>query len=190
MPTPAQDLSFFQAGLESLEAYLLSGELFWPLTLRQAQGSAGDLPPQIGDRSRLTVGGMLLAGKRIEARAAGDWPRLSVRLEAVRTKWRSAWERKAGREVHARLDLWKNYLEDARQNSDPGVYSQQVQWRVMLQLLGGELSAPPRELEAVRSLDAILRTAWLPGAFVWEADLSAVFPEPDYWFLYGRLKSF
>ncbi len=52
MPTPAQDLSFFQAGLESLETYLLSEGLFWPL--------AGDLP-------RLTVGGMLLAGKRIEA---------------------------------------------------------------------------------------------------------------------------
>jgi hypothetical protein len=176
MPTPAQDISFFQAGLESLEAYLLSEELFWPLT--------GNLP-------RLTVGGMLLAGKRIEVRAAGGWTRLSVRLEAVRTKWRSAWERKAGREVHARLDLWKGYLEEvARKSPDPGLYSQQVRWRVMLQLLGDEFSAPPRELEAVRGLDAILRTAWLPGAFVWEAGLSCAFPEPGYWFLYGKLKSF
>jgi hypothetical protein len=113
MPALTQDLSYFQAGMESLEAYLLSEELFWPLT--------GDLP-------RLTIGGMLLAGKRLEVRAeAGEWMSLSDSLDAVCMKWRSAWERKAGREIHARLDLWKNYLEELRQDFDPGVYSNQVQ---------------------------------------------------------------
>jgi hypothetical protein len=174
MPTLAQDLSYFQAGMESLEAYLLSEELFWPLS---------------GNLARLTLGGMLLAGKRLEARAeAGEWLPLAARLDAVRSKWRSAWERKATREVHARLDLWNNTLEEFRQNSDPGVYSQQVQWRVMLQLLGGGFLIPPHDLEALSGLDAILKSLWLPGAFVWEADLSAAFPEPDYWFLYGKLK--
>jgi hypothetical protein len=174
MPTLAQDLSYFQAGMESLEAYLLSEELFWPL--------AGNLP-------RLTLSGMLLAGKRLEVRAeAGEWLPLLTRLEAVRSKWRSAWERKAAREVHARLDLWKNYLEEFQQNLDPGVYSQQVQWRVMLQLLGGGLLIPPHDLETLNGLDEILKAFWLPGEFVWEADLSAAFPEPDYWFLYGALK--
>jgi len=175
MPTLAQDISYFQAGIESLEAYLLSEELFWPLA---------------GDQPRLTIGGMLLAGKRLKVRAeAGMWVALLARLEAVRSKWRSAWERKAGREIHARLILWKNFLDELRQNSDPGVYSQQVQWRVMLQLLGGGLLIPPHELEALSGLDAILKTFWIPGAFVWEADLSPAFPEPDYWFLYGKLKA-
>jgi hypothetical protein len=175
MPALTQDLSYFQAGMESLEAYLLSEELFWPLT--------GDLP-------RLTIGGMLLAGKRLEVRAeAGEWMSLSDSLDAVCMKWRSAWERKAGREIHARLDLWKNYLEELRQDFDPGVYSNQVQWRVMLQLLGGGFLIPPHQLDALSGLDATLKTFWLPGAFVWEADLSTVFPEPDYWFLYGKLKS-
>jgi hypothetical protein len=154
-----KDSAYFQEGMESLEAYLLSSELFWPLKANQP---------------RLTVGGMLLASQRLRARlSSAEWGSRAEQLDRVRLKWRSAWERKAGREVHARLDLWRNFLDDVRQ-SEPGagMYPQQVEYRV----------------EAVDALDRLLHTLWLPGAFVWDADLSGVFPEPEFWFLYGRLK--
>jgi hypothetical protein len=169
-----RDLSYFKAGLESLEPYLLSNEMFWPL---------GE------DRLHLTLGGMLLTGKRLNVGPIQDeWPALSARLDALRSRWRAAWERKSGREFHSRIDLWRNYLQEVREGSDPAYYAQQVQWRVMLQLLGSEFSVSTQESETVTALDQILKSIWLPGIFVWDAGLSAAFPEQEYWYLYGRLK--
>jgi hypothetical protein len=175
MSTLEKDIAYFQEGMESLEAYLLSDELFWPLQASQP---------------RLTVGGMLLASQRLRVRLSfGDWGSRVAQLDRVRLKWRSAWERKAAREVHARLNLWQNFLDDIRRSeSDAGMYSQQVECRVMLQLLRDELTVPVPDLEAVDALDRLFRTMWLPGVFVWDADLTGVFPEPAFWFLYGRLK--
>jgi hypothetical protein len=173
MPRLDQDLSYFKAGLESLETYLLSDELFWPL------GEAW---------LHLTIGGMLLTGKRLTVGPIqNEWPALSARLDALRSRWRAAWERKSGREFHSRIDLWRNYLQEVREGSDPSYYSQQVQWRVMLQLLGSEFSVSPQESETVTVLDLILKSIWLPGVFVWDAGLSAAFPEQEYWYLYGRV---
>jgi len=175
MSTLAKDESYFQSGIDSLEAYLLSDDLYWPLQ---------------ADQPRLTVSGLLLACRRLNARFSfGEWERRSMQLDRIRLKWRSAWERKAGREFHARLDLWRNFLDDIRR-SDPktGMYIQQVEYRVMLQLLRDELSLPTPDLVAMDDLDRLLRTLWLPGVFIWEADLAGIFPQQDFWFLYGRLK--
>lgn len=183
MPSPEQDLAFFQAGIQELTDYLLSGELYWPLSL-----GAANLP-------RLTIGGLLLARTRLRAHsispaAQGDLATLEGQMNAVRTKWRSAWERKAGREVRARLDLWRNYLSDYRDSPEghAHAYPHEVQWRVILQLLSSEFVLPPKELETLSNLDAIVKFHWLPGGFIWEADLATAFPQPDYWFLYGQLK--
>ena len=175
MSTLEKDSAYFREGIESLEAYLLSDELFWPLQANQP---------------RLTVGGMLLTSQRLRARLSfAGWESRSAQLDSVRLKWRSAWERKAGREVHARFELWRNFLDDVRQSElKTGMYSQQVEYRVMLQLLRDELTVPVPDLDAVDALDRLHRTMWLPGTFVWDADLTSVFPEPDFWFLYGKLK--
>ena len=184
MPTPEKDHAFFQAGVRELADYLLSGELFWRLSVWE-----GGLP-------RLTIGGLLLARTRLRARltapaAQADLAALEGQMDAIRLKWRSAWERKAGREVHARLDLWRNYLTDYRQSPEnyADAYPQEVQWRVMLQLLTGEFSSPPPELEALSGLDAIVKSRWLLGDFIWDTDLMTGFPQQDYWFLYGKLKT-
>ena len=183
MPTILQDREFYQAGIAGLEAYLLSNELFWPL-------SGGQQLP------RLTVGGMLLAGLRLRARTteAGEQAtldKLGLQLGEVRTRWRSAWERKAAREVHTSFTLWRNYLDDYRQSPELRAeeYSSQVQERVVLHLLGRELSPQPEELNVLPGLDRTLKGFLLPGGFVWEPDLAAAFPAGEYWFLYGKLKS-
>ncbi|MDI6769112.1 MAG: hypothetical protein QMD04_05490 [Anaerolineales bacterium] len=183
MPSPEQDLAFLRAGIQELTDYLLSGELYWPLT----PGAAG-VP-------RLTIGGLLLAQARLQARrpssaAQVEMAALEGKMDAVRTKWRSAWERKAGREVHARLELWRNYLSDYRDSPEnhAHAYPHEVQWRVMLGLLSGEFAFPTKKLDSLSSLDAILKAEWLPGEFVWDADLTTAFPQPEYWYLYGKLK--
>lgn len=183
MPSRAQDLAFVQTGLEELEAYLLSDELFWPLS------GPASLP-------RLTPGGLLLALRRLDGRSispaeAAQVTGLETRLGAARSKWRSAWEKKTRREVRARLDLWKNYLADYQQSPEAQAenYPQQVQWRVILQLLSGELSTPLSEYQILPELDKMMQPFWLPGNFVWEPELKAVFLETEFWFLYGRLKS-
>ncbi len=183
MPAAAQDLAFLLTGVEQLEAYLLSDELYWPLT------GPTRLP-------RLTIGGLLLAARRLRARKlsgaeAAQVTGLENRQEAIRAKWRSAWERKCRREVRARLDLWRNYLTDTRQS--PAALAQdfpfQVQWRVILHLLSKELAAPAPEAEALAALDAMLKEFWLPGDFIWEVELAGEFPPTEFWFLYGKLKS-
>jgi len=118
MPTQ-KDQIYLSEGVPQLESYLLSKELYYPLSL--------ELP-------QLTLGGVLLSLARLGARAA----RFEAQVEAVRSKWRSAWEAKSSREVRARSELWVNYLAEYREDPKSGVrlYSQNVRYRAMLSLLG------------------------------------------------------
>lgn len=173
-----KDQAYLEAGISELQDYLLSDELYWPVTAR-----GYDLP-------RLTIGGLLLARKRLEARGERI-ETLVAQWNAVRSKWRVAWETKAGREVQSRFGLWNNYLKDYRQNPEGHAdsYRHEVSYRAMLQLLLAELPSPAPESEALAQLDSLLRVNFLPGDFVWENGLQSGFPREVYWFLYGKLKS-
>ena len=53
MPSPEYDLRYLKAGIEQLESYLLSSDVYWSIGTR---APAGETPyPQ------LTIGGLLLA---------------------------------------------------------------------------------------------------------------------------------
>ena len=173
-----KDRTYLEAGIPELGDYLLSNELYWPLSAR-----GYSLP-------RLTIGGLLLAQARLEAHRERI-ESLLARLDGVRMKWRVAWETKAGREVQARLRLWRNYLADYRQNPEgqADAYPQEVRYRVMLHLLLAELPALPVEQEALSQLDGVLRANLISSDFIWEAGMKAGFPREVYWYLYGKLKS-
>jgi len=181
LPDVEKDRLFLQAGIQELPDYLLAGELYWPLS--------ANLP-------RLTVGGLLLAMVRLRARSASGAEQaaltvLQQQIQATRTRWRAAWENKAGREMRARLGLWQNYLADYRHSPEQyaDAYPQEVRWRSMLHLLMAELPASPPEAAAVLQLDSLLKACLLPGEFIWETDLMPAFPRREYWFLYGKLKA-
>lgn len=178
MPILEQEQRFFEAGIGELEAYLLSDELFHPLEGHQ----------------RLTLGGLLLAQSRLRPQvdnpAGHDWLyRLEMEMDRTRSRWRTAWEAKAGREFRARLDLWRNYLLELRQSPEDLApsYPQEVRWRVMIELLAHELRLSGPDLEQVESLDCILRTGFRSGAFAWDEALAPSFPLETFWFLYGNL---
>jgi uncharacterized protein YukE len=183
MPTLADDRAYFWSGVRELEDYLLSNELFWPL-------SAGSNLP------RLTIGGLLLSQIRLRTRtsamqAAGEVKQAERDMIQLRSRWRVAWERKAAQEVHARLARWQDYLTEdqrflAQRMKD---YPHEVQGRVILQILKQEAPGLSKAWATIEALDQLVKEAWLPGPFIWEMDLSGSFPAAEYWFLYGKLKS-
>ena len=177
MSSVEKDKAFLEAGIPELGDYLLSKELFWPISAR-----GFSLP-------RLTIGGILLAKARLEARDERI-ESLMAQLDTVRSKWQVAWETKAGQEIQTRLRLWSNYFSDYRHNPEnhADAYPHEVRYRVMLHLLLVELPTPPPEQQALSHFDNLLRNNLIGDDFIWESDLQSGFPREVYWFLYGKLK--
>jgi hypothetical protein len=170
-----RDRAFFEAGLQQLEAYLLSKELYWLSSVHTP------------DFTQVTLGAMLLVRERLKGWRMPGLAEMSMQMDAVRLKWRAAWDEKARREVRARSELWKNFLVEARDASAESArqYPYQVRLRTILSLLLEELHEPPSE--ALTALDAELRRMLKSGAFVWDPPLARVFPQDSFWFLYGTL---
>ena len=186
MVSIARDLVYLTVGVEQLETYLLSKELFWPLGSSADDGRA--LP-------RLTLGGLLLAQARLETRDLtvahqAEYARAVREIDSSRTRWRAAWGRKAARSFPSRLNQWKHYLDECQQNPQAHLafYSQEVRIRVLLHLLEPQLDIPSSaHLTALAGLDIRLKTCFEPGEFIWDADLQPGFPKDIYWYLYGGI---
>lgn len=187
MPSPEYDLRYLKAGIEQLESYLLSSDVYWSIGTR---APAGETPyPQ------LTLGVLLLARLRAQSSMKTstqqvELEELNGRLNDLRTRWRVAWEGKASKEYHARLNLWKNFLEEYRANPETQYdrYKYEVTRRVILDLLGAETeNIPQTQRDLLASLDLLLHTIFISGRFIWDVSLAASFPQDQYWYLYGRV---
>ena len=156
-----KDSQYLSAGVPELENYLLSKELYYPLSLSLPQ---------------LTLGGLLLSLVRMGTQAA----RFASQIEAIRSKWRVAWNAKSSREVKARSELWVNYLAEYRDDPKSGaqLYSQNVRYRAMLSLLG----------KVEDDSDAFVKSVFNEGRFVWEEECAPNFSRGAFWYLYGGLK--
>jgi hypothetical protein len=156
-----KDQQYLTAGVLQLQDYLLSEQLYYPLNMSLPQ---------------LTLGGMLLSLQRMGTQAS----KFEAQVEAVRSKWRSAWDAKSSREVKARSELWINYLSEYREDRKMGVrlYSQNVRYRAMMSLLG----------KVKDDSDAFVKSVFREGSFVWEEECAPNFPRETFWYLYGTLK--
>lgn len=189
MPSVEYDLGYLRAALDTLEDYVLSTELYWPIGAKS--------PAREPDYPRLTLGGVLLAQKRAHAQdmsveQRNELASIDEQIDAIRNRWRVAWERKAGRGFSQRLRLWNNFIEDYRHNprGNADRYNYEVERRVMLHLLREEADAiPEAEQELLEALDKLLRAVLMPGDFIWEQQLESGFPKETYWYLYGRLRT-
>lgn len=180
------DLGYFKAGLEALEQYLLSSEVFWPLGARPPAGKP--------DYPQLTLDWMLLTQARLEAhRLAGKQnesiERLITEFNGKRMKWRVAWEKKAAQCFRVRGRMWSDFLQEYRENPQDNAdrYSYEVRLRVMLELLHVEYRQQNAEIQLLAGLDGYIRSIFIPGEFIWEPEIKAGFPQEKYWFLYGKL---
>lgn len=188
MSSMESDIGFLRAALPILKDYLLSTEIYWSIGASPPPGEAAYL--------QLTLGGILLARSRLQARKGDqekeeESSRLLMELEKIQLQRRVNWEHKAGREFGARLRLWRDFLEDYRSHPEnhSDRYAYEVTRRVMLELLKPYSHNVSRaELELLQGLDELLRAVLVPGKFVWEAGLAPGFPESTYWYLYGHLR--
>ena len=188
MPSTAYDLGYLEVAVDLLEGYLLAKDIYWKIN---ASSPAGE-PPY----PSLTLGGLLLSQCRLRARQKTPnleehFSRLHNEINRIRSKWRIAWENKAKGDFRLRLNLWRDFLEEFR--TDPGAnidrYSYEINRRVMLQLLSGEIrEIPHAEKQMLAGLDGILTGLLVPSDFIWEADLSPGFPVDEYPYLYGTLR--
>lgn len=187
MPTTEYDKNYLEAGLATIEAYLQSSEVFWPIGIQAPRGE--NAYPQ------LSLGGLLLSRERLLARKAlsgESSPQDALQgLAEARSRWPVAWERKANAEFPVRLHLWRDFLEEYRQSptGQSGRFAYEAGRRVQLHLLLPDTrNLPPAYLELLSSLDGYLASIFVPGEFTWEASLAPGFPQDPYWYLYGSLK--
>lgn len=188
MPDFAHYRVYLQAGLKEAERYLLSNDLFWQLNIAPALGEAS--------YPNLTLGGLLLyqAYARPLARTASqlaDLQQIETQIDATRTRWRVAWERKAAWEFKSRLRQWGNTIEEIRVDPEDNVghYRYEVRLRVLLELLRADIREfDPAHREHLDSLDLILRALFAPRDFIWEPEFAAEFPADKYWYLWGLPK--
>lgn len=185
MPDFAYFRVYLQAGLQELEPYLLSNQLFWTVNASPSLGEPG--------YPKFTLGGGLFFGlcARTLAKTASQIAAvqsLETDMNSYRTRWQVAWERKASWELRSRLRQWGNVLKEIRQDPEEHIdyYRSEVRWRVFIQFLLSEI----RELENVQQeqlngLDLSLRALFAPGDFIWEPELAPGFPTNPYWFLWG-----
>jgi hypothetical protein len=170
--------------LNEMESYLLSEQLFWPMRGR------GSLP-------RLTTGGLLMIMDELAAQEAvmnaaelEEWVKAGRELDRLAAAWRVAMNTKVRQEISTRLNLWQSYLRDLEERKvDPGLYPHEVRARVMIDRLVGRCLQGALDSalqDRLQALDSQLRRVFQPGEFVWDDRLMAMYPQPAYWFLYGR----
>jgi hypothetical protein len=173
--------------LEEIEDYILSSEVFWPLSKRPHTG-----PPL----PRLTLGGLFLTLDELNAQEkdmspsqVADYYKLKLQMEKVHKKWAVGLERKAAQELRSRLNLWRAYLMDLEEKTDtPENYGHEVRYRVMFEYLADLATRQPEiepQVMEMRSLDVRLRKIFVPGAFVWDPQLEDIYPRDTFWYLYG-----
>jgi len=186
MVSAAYDLSYLQASVDLLEDYLLSTEIYWSLRLR----------PPVGDPPfpMLTLGGVLLARMKAGYRNLSRDQRFLFnktydQVDAIRVRWRVAWENKSTREFHSRLMLWRDYLDEYRRQPYNHVdrYGYEVHRRVLLALLYSDaVGVPSAEKEMLTALDHYLQSVLQSSGFIWEPELAGGFPKENYWYLWGK----
>ena len=188
MPSAEYDLRYLQAGLPVMEDYILSNDLYWPAGV---SAQFGETPyPQ------LTLGSLLLAATRTRPRTltatqSVQLDSLTVQIDGIRSRWRTAWGKKARVEFHWRLNLWRDFLAEYRKSPGDNIdrYTYEVTRRVQLHLLHLDAEGiPSDEITLLDSLDRLLNAVFQPGEFVWEPDMISGFPSQVFWYLYGNVK--
>ncbi len=188
MASAEYDLGYLEAAVELLQSYLLSTEIYWKMNANSPPGEPG-FPS-------LTLGALLLSIHRIQSRqlsSSQETRKIKVEnnIHQNQMKWRSAWGNKAREEYRSRLDLWRNYLEDFRQDP-PGHFDRfryEVSRRVMLDLLARKADKiPDTQLQMPAGLDRVLEGLMVPDDFIWDESLEAGFSAENYPYLYLNLR--
>lgn len=180
------DLTILEAMAAGMNDYLMSKTLWQTIQIGMPQ---------------LTLGGYLMRQHRLlalsdvllnEAERARLKEAVSQFDQALSGK-ETYFEKKAQRELEARLRQWDEYLRELeRENVDSAAYyPTTVETRAMIEAIIDKLQAdlsplaPDLQSKMVQ-LDDKLRQRWVSGEFVWPSEWQPAYPRDRYWWLYGR----
>ena len=185
----ARDAALCEAMADEIKEYLKSNELFWEPNRHRPGGA--DLP-------KLTIGGLLLAMRRLETlrdRLNPDQEKALTRagqeLAFQKSRWRLRYQNKLARDLRSRLDAWAWYLDDCQRQGKSAIvhYARQVETRVKFDLLLDEAMEVGLEVKESHkrqaALDERLRALFAKGDSCWISELAAGFPPDRFWYLYG-----
>ena len=180
-----RDLEILEAMAAGMGDYLLTQTLWQTIQPQMPQ---------------LTLGGYLMRQHRLQALRdslldSAEQERLAravAQFEQALVGKGSYFEKKAGRELEARLRQWEAYLRDLAQDpaDQADFYGARVEVRAMIAALVDGLTAGHHRLETAwlakrDALDEQLRQQWAAGPFVWPAEWQPAYPPEVYWWLYG-----
>ncbi len=182
----AQDLAILQEMAGQMEAYLMSETLFWSM--------------QYSNMPKLTLGGYWLRQHRLTTLhtllTSEQRAELSAAIKTFETavsKWVVRTEQRAHTELEARIRQWSEYLRDVAGDGAAATanYGARVEVRAIMAALVNEMQQPPYKLnpslvETVRQQDKALQARWQSGPFVWPEAWQPAYPQPEFWWLYGR----
>ena len=180
-PTDAT-LQYLANMLSELEQYLLSPELFWPLS------SKSSAPGQ----DRLTLGNLLLSldkidaiGQTLDTQQETVFRKSNIIWEQSLVKWKGTIEHKAEHEINSRMKLWHEYLNDLDEGQGGTFdYRQEVRNRVIIERLFDLGISRDLWKSELQHLDLLNQSLVIPAEFIWASSLQSQYPQQQYWFLY------
>ena len=181
------DLCYLNAGLEILEKYLLSDEVFWPININPPVGEP-EYPGLTLDW--ILLASARLAGHRMSPDQKDQVEKVISTMEFYHSRWRVAWEKKASQCYQVRERMWRNFIQEYQDNPQENAdrYGYEVRLRVMLELLKPEFRQQnTADEEMLSGLDGYLKSVLVAYGFIWDQEVQTGFPEKVYWYLYGKL---
>lgn len=185
--TPASDLAIVREMVSELENYIVNEDLYRTISVRLPTGdvrlqmTGGDLLTRLHrlDKER----------SRLSAQERAEMDALQQEAERIIYSLRTRFNQRLGRELKARTDALKWYLDEVAQNPAEGRanYPYEIRNRQRIEEIVKRLGAElPAETSAtISALDRRLRGLSQGDRFVWDPSLEAVFPRQPYWYLYA-----
>lgn len=185
---PSIDLEIAEIMVEELEDYIIDDELYRTVIARTSAGdknlnmSGGDFLARLGR----------LQGER-DALTPEEQQRLDAvqeRAEAIIYSLKTRFFERLNREIKARLDSLRWYLDDcaddrAKCRAD---YPFEMRNRQRIDVILDRLSdqASTALLTSLAQVDRRIRQFTHESPFVWDERLAKVYPSDQYWYLYRR----
>lgn len=172
--------------LSDWESFLFSNEIYWQLNLSNKKFSPSER------RVRISAGRLLIASFILKSHILLEKNLILNQFLELKNKWMANWQKKVSQELPVRIRQWNQFIHDLRSDSE---FSQpqmnnQLQIRLMIGLLIEDMDELERGkfLQQITVLDQKYKYATLEDGFIWESELSEIFPPEKYWYLYRKFQ--
>jgi hypothetical protein len=185
---PKVDLAIVEAMVKDLETYIVKEDVYRTIIVRT--GSRGH-------NIRMSGGDLLARLHRLQGERELLTTEEQLRLDQVQEEGarviyslRTRFHERLHREMKARLDSLKWFLDDAEQDRQRlrSEFPFEMRNRQRIEEIQKELAGNvPDDLRGrLGQVDRRIRQSAQPSDFIWDERLKKVYPPDQYWFLYMR----